>query len=74
MKHGELLNGRERWCGSCSQMHGPLYLCDSYSPETKDEIFQQNRKFEKYLTSGKCEAEHGKLTSEIMKIFAGLGE
>lgn len=36
-----------RYCESCGRDHGPLYICDSYSPELKAEIQKESDQFVK---------------------------
>lgn len=68
-----------RWCDTCNQNHGPLYLCEFYSKELQEEITEQSNKFQENLSNPTWIQEQlNNGTSveciEIMKMFAGVTE
>lgn len=39
---------KDGWCETCKHSHGPLYICEHYSSELKEELRIKN---EQYMTN-----------------------
>lgn len=69
--------GENRFCDSCNQYHGYLYICPNYSDKLKAEIKEDNRIFVEFLRNEKMvkrAIKKGVPRELIMfwRIFAGV--
>lgn len=70
--HGELTaDGHARWCASCNQEHGPLYLCESYPRWVRNEIEARQAAFRCSLRAQLAAGDRSAPTL-IAAAFAGI--
>lgn len=63
-----------RWCDTCGQHHGPLYICEHYPVDLKQQIAAEGKQFERDLRDPKWiskQIENGATMEEIV-IFRAL--
>jgi hypothetical protein len=63
-----------RWCDGCEQYHGPLYPCESYSPELKAEIAAASERYRRDLMDPEwCKTQVARgMPAEIIAVFRAL--
>ena len=63
-----------RFCSSCNQNHGPLYICPEYSPELQEKIRKDQDQYIANLRSPVwCRAQIAKgLPIEVLMTFRAL--
>ena len=79
MKTGETKDD-VRWCETCNQFHGILYVCGSYPDELKAKLHEQSEKYVNNLRSRSwCERQKRErgiddMGIEIFRAMAGIEE
>jgi hypothetical protein len=59
-----------RYCSNCKHEHGPLYICESYTEELKQELEEKRKKWIEYLNDPNSPIDT--TTRAIFKWFAGV--